>query len=274
MKEKVCFYTRPYPDVKTYFEMIDLAVEYGLYAVEGLSSFDLKQPDKEHAKRIKEYADSKGVIFPCFSVFINLVGQDSAERMERLKGYADVAEILGSPYVHHTIANDYRDPINVVPYSKEFFKKGVSAAQEIYDYCEQKGIRTLVEEQGFLFNGIKGVENLLDAANRNIGLVADFGNIYQAEETMEDYVKIFADRFAHAHLKDVKLTDENDNGLGLKTINGRYMHSTELEQGDVGVENIVDMLQKFGYDGYYAIEHTVPKDRVGEMVEQVRGFIK
>lgn len=274
MNEKICFYSPVHPDVKTYFEMIDLSAQYGLNAIEGLSGFDLNQPDKEHAKRIREYADSKNIKFCCFSVFVNLVGKDSAEMMERLKSYAEVAEILGSPFLHHTIANDYRAPDNVVPYKEEFFKKGVSAAREIYDYCEQKGMRTLVEEQGYLFNGINGIEKLLDAVNRNVGLVADFGNIYQAEQTAKDYVKAFLDRFAHAHIKDVVLTKDNPNGTGFKTINGNYMSSVEINTGDVGVEKIINMLKASGYSGYYSIEHTVNKERVGEMVEQMKKFVR
>lgn len=271
---KICFYTHPHPNVQTYFEMIDLAVEHGLYAVEGLSTFDLAQPNLEHAKYIKEYADSKGVKFPCFSVFINLVGQDGADMMQRLKGYADVAKILGSPFLHHTIASDYRNPDNVLPYRNEFFKKGVAAAAEIFDYCEQKGIRTLVEEQGYLFNGISGMQTFLDAINRNVGLVADLGNIYQADEKIDDYITAFGGLFAHAHVKDVKIIDDNLNGTGLKTVGGRYMHIAELGFGDVDVKQAIGRLKKTGYDGYYAIEHTVQKENVKQMVQTVNTWIE
>ena len=45
--------------------------------------------------------------------------------LEKLKGYAQVAAILGSPYLHHTIANDFLNPDNVTPYKDEFFKRGI-----------------------------------------------------------------------------------------------------------------------------------------------------
>ena len=259
MNEKICFYSPPFPRVKTYFDMVDATVEHGLKFIEGFCLLDLAEPDVELAKKIRKYADEKGVGFSCFSVYINLVGDDRAEQMEILKGYAQVAAILGSPYLHHTIANDFQNPDNVVPYKEELFKRGIEAVREIYDYCQTLGVRAVYEEQGYLFNGIEGYTRFLNEVNRDVGVVADFANICQAGEKTEDFIKAFADRIVHAHIKDVVLNDTQGT-TGLKTLVGNYMHEAIIGTGDIDIKKGIQLLKEAGYTGYYGIEYGAPED--------------
>lgn len=261
MNSKICFYTPPpFPGIKTYNDMIDTAVKYEVSGIEGFCNLDFENPDIEAAKRVREYADSKGIKFPCFSVYINVVGEDADEMVERLKGYADVAKILGSPYLHHTIANDFSNPDNVLPYKEELFKKGIESVRKVYDYAESIGIRTIYEEQGYLFNGVKGYERFIDTVDRNVGVVADFANIYQAGDEILDFVKKFGDRVVHAHIKDITLTDTNETGEGLKTLKDQYMNEAEIGKGIVDIKGTIDILKKAGYNGSYGIEYGAPED--------------
>ena len=214
----------------------------------------------EAATKIREYADSKNIICPCFSVYINLVGNDSEEMKERLKGYAEVAAILGSPYLHHTIANDFSNPDNVIPYKKEFFEKGVNVVREVYDYAESFGVKSIFEEQGYLFNSVEGFGNFLAAVNRDVGVVADFANIYQSGDEIKDFINAFADRFVHAHIKDVTITDTNETGEGLKTLAGKYMNAVEVGKGCVNCKEVIEMLKKANYNGYYGLEFGASTD--------------
>ncbi len=261
MNDKICFYTPPpFPRIKTYEDMIDTAVEYGVSGIEGFCNLDFENPDIEAAKRVKEYADSKNINFPCFSVYINVVGEDSNEMVERLKGYADVAKILGSPYLHHTIVNEIFDPDKVLPYKEEFFKKGIESVRKVYDYAENIGIRTIYEEQGYLFNGVKGYERFIDTVDRNVGVVADFANIYQAGDEILDFVKKFGNRVVHAHIKDITLTDTNETEDGLKTLTDKYMNEAEIGKGIVDIKGTIDVLKKAGYNGSYGVEYGAPDD--------------
>lgn len=254
MKEKICFYTPPFPSVKSYFDMVDVSCEYGLKYIEGFNILDFETPDTEKAKEIREYADSKGIGFSCFSVYINLVGDDRAEMLQKLKGYADVAAILGSPYLHHTIANEFTNPDKVLPYKEEMFDYGISAVREIYDYCKTIGIQTIYEEQGYLFNGVTGFKHFLDTVERDVGVVADFANIYQSGDSIEDFVKRFSDRIVHAHIKDITLQKEND-GTGLGTLDGRFMYEAPIGQGIVDIKGTISLLKENGYKGFYGIEY-------------------
>ncbi len=260
MNQKISFYTPPFPSVKNYYDMVDVAIEHGISSLEGFNLLDFAIPNKEEAKKIKAYADEKGIIFSCFSVYINLVGEDRKEMLETLKGYADVASILGSPYLHHTIANEIFNPDKVLSYKEAFFEYGISALQAIYDYAESLGIRTIYEEQGYLFNGICGYEHMLDAVNRNVGVVADFANIYQAGDNILDFIKTFDGKFVHAHIKDITLTNENPNGNGLKTLQGTYMNEVPVGEGIVPIKEAIDLLEKSGYNGYYGVEYSAKED--------------
>jgi len=259
MNEKICFYSPPFPRVKSYFDMVDVTIEHGLKFIEGFCVLDLTEPDIETAKKIREYADSKGVGFSCFSVYINLVGADRTEQLRKLKSFADVAAILGSPYLHHTIVNDFMEPNNVLPHKEDYFNLGIDAVREIYDYCENIGIRSVYEEQGYLFNGIEGYKRFLSEVNRNVGVVADFANICQAGQTIEEFIEAFSDRIVHAHIKDVVLNNEQGT-TGLKTLVGTYMHEAVIGTGDVNIKKGIELLKKSGYNGYFGIEYGAPSD--------------
>jgi len=117
---KLCFYTPPFPHVKSYYDMIDTSVQYGFDSLEGFCCFEFATPDVEAAKRIKEYADSKNIKFSCFSVFTHFAAGE--ENIKKLKGYADVAKILGSPYLHHTIVGEFADSSRFCPTKMSFLR--------------------------------------------------------------------------------------------------------------------------------------------------------
>lgn len=259
MLEKVCFYTTPFPRITSYKAMIDLAEQYGMTAVEGFCQFEFEEPDLEKAREIRGYADSKNIKFSCFSLFCNLVGEDSREQIERLKKYAEVCAVLGSPYIHHTIACELDDPEKVLPFSEELFKKGIAAVREVYDYAEKLGVRAIYEDQGYLFNGVEGFGRFLSEVDRNVGVVADFGNIYHVEEEIDDFISLVKDRICHVHIKDVSLTETRGEG-GLSTSKGRFMHEVFLGEGCVKFREGMKQLSDMGYDGYYSLEYGAKTD--------------
>lgn len=267
MSDNICFYLPPFPRIKSYYDMIDIAVQYNHRAIEGLGMFEFKIPDKEAAKKIREYADSKNIKFSCFSVFTDIVGKDSKNKVENLKKYADVARILGSPYLHHTIANEIRNPDNVIPNKYELFKKGIDNVREIYDYAESIGIKTIYEEQGYIYNGIKAFGDFLDKVNRDVGIVADFGNIYQSGDDISEFIKAYYKRIVHVHIKDVVITDTAVSASSLKTLTGKYMNTVQIGKGEVKIDKLINLLKNFGYNGFYSIEFSSKNDNSSEIDE-------
>lgn len=259
MFKKICFYTQPFPRVQSYKAMIDLAAEYGMETVEGFCQFEFETPDIEKAKEVRRYADEKGIKFSCFSLFCNLVGEDSSEQIERLKKYADICAVIGSPFIHHTIANELDEPQNILPFKNEFWEKGIAAVREVYDYAEKIGVRAIYEDQGYLFNGAEGFGKFLREVDRNVGVVADFGNIYHVEEEITDFIKLTRDRICHVHIKDVMIAPQQLGG-GLRTSKGNFMHEAFLGEGCVKFREGMNLLREMGYNGYYSLEYGAPDD--------------
>lgn len=255
MNEKIAFYCVPFSSINSYYELIDVTAEYGAKALEGYCRFELETPDVENAKRIREYADKKGVVCPCFSVFADFSRGDAAEKVELLCRFADVAKILGSPYLHHTIIGECFDHQRVLERKEEFFELGINSVRAITDYASSIGIKTVYEDQGFIFNGVEGFGKFLTEVGRDVGVVADFGNVYQTGESISDFIAAFGSKVKHAHIKDLKFFDVRPNGGFLPTLDNRFAKEVEVGTGDIDVKGTVDLLESIGYKGYYGIEY-------------------
>lgn len=254
MRNKICLYTPPYSNISSYFEMVDIAAKYGI-SLETISLLELSEPDIEFAKKLRKYADEKGVKIPCVSLGINLVGEDSAEQIEKAKKYADIAVILGSPYLHHTVAFYYLEPEKVLAKREHYVKKGIEAIREVYDYAKSIGIRTIYEDQGFIFNGVKGFGEIFEKSEREPGVVADFGNIAGADEKIEDFIPVFADKIVHAHVKDYVLYEKGADVAGAyPSISGVLHKEVQFGKGIVDMDKVFNSLEEIGYDGYYGLE--------------------
>ena len=271
MRERLALYTMPYKGIKSYFEMVDIAKEHGLSKLEILNHLELTSPDIEFAKKLKEYADEKGITFPCVSVGIQLMTEDPTKRIEALKKYAEIAAILGSPYLHHTIAFSWENPDEVYSHRDEYFEKGIKAVREVYDYAQSIGVRVINEEQGFIFNGMENFKQYINEVDRNVGMVADFGNIQFVDEDLEPMISEFADRIVHAHVKDYRMVKEGDykdlDG-GYLTLHHNKVIETDLGAGSVNIKEIIEELNKIGYKGTIALEAKCRTREDGDILEQ------
>ncbi len=264
---KLGFYVKPFKEIESYFDLIDLAVEYGHSSLEALSIMEFETPDLEKAQKVRDYADSKNIKFCCISAFFDFTKEDYDEAMERLKKYAQIAQILGSPYLHHTVLAEFEDPARVLAERDKFFEIGIRAVREIYDYAKPLGVQTIYEDQGFIFNGVKGLGALLENADRDIGLVVDFGNIAQSGDEVTQLLRAYPDKVRHVHIKDVRVTDEPLSEGSLPTINNKYMTEVKLGTGDVRLKEALSILKEIGYNGYMSAEFPAPNGNGEEMKE-------
>lgn len=254
---KFCLYMPPVSTIHTYKEMVDYAAAHDIKNLEILNILDFSAPDPNLAKELKAYADSKGISFPCVSVGLSLVDDDRREAIETVKKYADIAKILGSPYLHHTIALNFSDPQYIADNFELFYQRGLEAVREIFDYAATLGIRTIYEDQGFLFNGRKNFGRFLNEVDRNVGVVADFGNIQFADEDVEDFISAFSDRVVHVHVKDYIVTDGTSREKlpdEYTSKGGNYLRGCLIGEGSVHTDNAFRALQAMGYKGLVALE--------------------
>ena len=256
-KHKFCLYMPPVSTIRTWKEMVDYAYSHGIQYLETLNLLDLATPDLKVAAELKAYADSKGISFPCVSVGLSLVDEDRKEAVETVKQYADVARILGSPYLHHTIALNFSEPQKIADHFETYYSRGLEAVREIFDYAATLGIRTIYEDQGFLFNGRETFTRFLKDVDRNVGVVADFGNIQFVDEDVENFIPAFADRIVHVHAKDYIVTpggSREKEADEYTSRGGNYLKGCLIGEGSVHTEAAFQALQAMGYKGFVALE--------------------
>ena len=253
MNNKFCLYAPPLSTLTTYRQMVDYAVAHGIHQLETLNIMDLSTPDEAVAKDLGAYAKEKGITFPCVSVGIDLVEQDNRSAIETLKGYARIAKILGSPYLHHTIALKFSQPEKIAENFETYYQRGLEAVREVYDYAATIGIRTIYEDQGFLFNGRKNFARFLSEVGRDVGVVADFGNIQFVDEQVEDFIPAFRDRIVHVHVKDYLIADAPNDG-DYRSRGGRVLRTSLVGEGSVHMDAAFRALQEMGYTGSVALE--------------------
>ncbi len=255
MHNKIALYITPYEGPESYNDMVDIAVENGIKNIEPVASYEFRNPDIEYAKEFRRRVDAEGLNVPCFSIGVNLVDEGREDAIERAKKYAEVAAIVGSPYLHHTIAYDYSDPDYIKNNFDRLFNEGVEGVREVHDYAKTLGIKTIFEDQGFVFNGVDHMKKFFDVVDRDCGLVADFGNIAYADGRIEDFIKAFPDKVDHAHMKDIKYFDKNDpNKTGIQSYNYNFVEGCAFGDGYVDFDAAFFALKEIGYDGYFAIE--------------------
>lgn len=257
MNERISLYTPPFEYIDSYIQMVDVAAEYGIKNLETINFFEFLTPDLEFAKKLRKYADEKGVKIPCVSVGINLIGQeDSRQNIEMTKKYADVAKILGAPYLHHTIAYEYLDPQKVLSCKDECFNKGIEAVREVYDYAQKLGIKCIYECQGYIFNSTENFIKFVNTVDRDIQVVADYGNILFADDSIDRFISQLSDKIANVHIKDyqVQEKDASIEWKGFVSSGYKRISGCVLGQGSVDFDNALKELKKMNYKGLFALE--------------------
>ena len=276
-----CLYMPPLTTIGSYREMVDYAAAHSIRYLETLNILDLSTPDLQVARDLKAYADSKGISFPCVSVGLSLVDDDREEAIETVKRYADIAKILGSPYLHHTIALNFSEPQKIADNFEVYYQRGIEAVRKIFDYAATLGIRTIYEDQGFLFNGCKNFSRFLQEVDRNVGVVADFGNIQFVDEHVEAFISKFSARIVHVHAKDYIVTDGTSREIlpgEYTSKGGNFLRGCLIGEGSVHTEDAFKALQAIGYKGFVALEGDPigPDEEASfrENLEIVTGYIR
>ena len=116
MHPKITLYARPRADMTSWLQMVDYCVEKGIKNLETLSVFELAAPDVEFAKKLKAYADEKGVKIVCVSVGGELMG---VAGMFLMIPIASVLYTLCKEVVNHKLADSAVDAAKLEPQPPE-----------------------------------------------------------------------------------------------------------------------------------------------------------
>lgn len=247
----------------TVLDTIAKAKEIGLEAIEfiDLPGANLEE-QKDYARQLKAEADRLGMTINSYTIGGNLYKNspeaDRAE-VERLKNQVDVAKILGVSVMRHDCCyNIYKEGNGR---SFDLMLPTIAAnAREITEYAATQGIKTCVENHGYIAQDSDRMERLFNAVNHeNFGLLVDMGNFSCADEDNVRAVSRVAPYAIHAHAKDMHLSKNPQQGYG-QTRGCNYFKGAIIGNGDVDVDRCIKVLKRAGYDGYLSIEFEGSED--------------
>lgn len=257
-RDRLCLYSPAHPTRTSMEEIADHAVELGVGGLE-FRSFcqEFKTPDREAGKQLAKMTRERGLAIPCFSVAREMV-QDTLEATEfvvkELYSYAEICADNEIPYLHHTIALNF-SAANLTEEEREArFQYCLEHVLKVCEYANRLGVRTIIEDQGFVFNGVKNCDRLCTISDERIGIVADLGNIMFVDEKPEDFIRAMGNRVCHAHLKDYFLFDEENETARYKTKAGNFLKDAEMGTGDVNFAAVMDAFDAIDYKGFFALE--------------------
>jgi len=259
---------------RTFGEMMILAKDMGFSGIELFAHDDLETPDLNVAKRLADQAKEQKMTICCLSMGADLMAEDQARQVQRIKNYILVAKAAGVPYVHFTTFPVLcYDPRGIA--MNRMIRTVAPAVRELCDFAGEHGVCCVVEGQGYYMNGTAPLAQLVEEVNHtNLGIVADLGNSLCVDEEPERFVGYFAPIIRHVHIKDMAQAAQPDDTPGvrwIRTRGGSWIHRTELGHGVVDLEKCLGILSAVGYDGWYSIENSY-LDRLEQAAQDVRYF--
>ena len=213
---------------------------------------------EEYARKLKAEADSLDFPITSFVFGADLIngteGRTLEHEVEYVKSMVDIGVILGVPMIRHDVLyslGDYADFDTLLPALSD-------RVRQITEYAAGKGIRTSVENHGFICQDPDRCVALYKAVNHpNFGLLCDIGNFLCADAEPAAAVAMVAPYAIFAHAKDfyVKDADQPNPGRGFfQSRGGKYLKGTIIGHGDVPVKQCLNILKRSGYDGYLSLE--------------------
>ena len=256
-RKRICLYTPPFPGDTTMLKTIKAAAEFGVGGVE-LMNFcrELKTPDFETVSFLAGEARARDLEVPVLTVSINVLA-DPEGAAEQLKKYAKICAALGIPFLHHTVASDYRCREISEEEAERRFEACVPAVVDVCRFAESLGVKTLTENQGFVFNGAERLLALRERTGGKIGFVADVGNILFVDGDPAGMIRRLGGNILHAHLKDyVYTSSRQDDGFTYFSRKNRSFRDAEIGTGDIGFRNVFEAFDEEGYRGFFSLEFT------------------
>ncbi len=242
----------------TQFDTISKAKEIGFDCIEFITLEPHDGSTKlEYAEKLRKEAKKVGIEINCYAVGANLA-QENEEALNaevaKVKDELDVAYVLGVKLFR----NDATFNLNTFKSFDLALPTIVRGLREISDYGEKLGIKTTVENHGYICQDSDRLERLYNAVNHaNFGLLLDMGNFTCVDEKPELAVSRLADYAFHVHAKDMIIKNfyEAENAEGcITTRASNKLRCTIVGNGNVPVKQCIAILKNRGYAGDLSLE--------------------
>lgn len=160
---------------------------------------------------------------------------------------------------------------------KEKLKRMAEGMNMICERALQNGLTLTIEDYDNALSPIStidGMKYFLDAVPK-LKVAFDTGNFAYIGEDVLAAEKAFADRIVHAHLKD-RLYSQIGNGDPCKCPDGRVLWPCAVGEGDIPMDELLNILKAKGYSGYVMAEFfgaASYSDTLEKSMEYLRGRV-
>ena len=258
------------------YDTIDAAARMGFCAIEFLDMPGSNYIEQtESAKKLNKMAKDAGVDICAYTIGANLFKgsiDDDRLEVECLKKQSEIANILGAKIMRHDVC--YTLAKSGKGRSYDLMLPTIAEnARKITEYAESIGVRTCVENHGYIAQDSDRLERLFCAVNHdNFGLLVDIGNFVCVDEDNASAVSRLAPYAIHVHAKDMYYSRKFREGWG-QTRGCNYFAGAAVGQGDVDVKKCMEILRRAGYEGYLSIEYEGSGDCITG-IENSRDYLK
>ncbi len=271
-RKRICLYTPPFAGDTTMMTTIRAAAEFGVGGVE-LMNFcrELKTPDIETVSFLAGEARKRGLEVPCLTVSIDFL-PDPEGAVSVLKRYVEICAALGIGLLHHTIAKDFRSNTISEAEIGSRFERCVPAVVEVAEFAGSAGVKTVTENQGFVFNGAERLLELKERTGGRMGFVADVGNVLFVDGDPAGMIRKLGGGILHAHLKDYVYADAARNdGFDYFSRKNRCFRDAEIGTGSIAYRDVFEAFDETGYKGFFSLEFTnvTDKNEAGRVLERI-----
>ncbi len=255
----------------TQFDTIEKAKELGFDAIEFTDLVpDDESTQEEYAVKCREKAKEVGIEITSYTISANLLQETDEllkEEIKRLKRQIDIADLLGVKKMRHDAFFNlikYRTYYNALP-------EVANACRILTEYAAPKGIRTMVENHGFVCQDSIRLEQLVASVNHeNFGLLVDMGNFICADEDPVIAVSRLAPYAFHVHTKDMKLFGFDYPSEDVSQTRGcNKWIGTITGRGDVPVKRCIEILKRAGYDDVFSVEFEGGEDCIDALSDSI-----
>ncbi|NMA95146.1 MAG: sugar phosphate isomerase/epimerase [Clostridiales bacterium] len=190
----------------------------------------------ENIQSTKSMLDELGLEIPCITSACYLFKEDVDRYISEGKDYIDIASKLQSPYIR-VLGDRHPHPGEDIDHGKV-----ASALDELGEYAKDRGVMVLIESNGVYANSRTLLALLEGLKSDNIGIVWDIHHPYRfMNEDIEDTYERLKGFIRHVHVKDSICVDDK-------------VKYCLLGQGDIPLEQALELLKADGYKGYLSLE--------------------
>lgn len=239
---------------------IRMAKEMGFDGIEiaGLPVEDSHETKAAYAREIAGLCQSLQLPVVNYTIGADLLGNDLAGEVDRLKKEVDIACLLGAAGMRHDAAWGLPQDMENYKTFEDVLPRLADGCRQVTTYGAQKGIRTMIENHGLFCQDSQRVEKLVAAVSHpNFGLLLDMGNFLCVDESPALAIGRCARYAAYVHAKDFiwKSGMEYAPGDGFfRTRAGHYLRGTIIGHGVVPIVPCLTTLKAAGYTGYIGLE--------------------